>query len=45
MRPFQYEKENKHMIDTYMQRLAHLGILKQDISPYSSPTMIIARNN
>ena len=31
------------MIDKEMQRLIHLGILKQDMVPYSSPIMLIAR--
>ena len=33
------------MIDEEMQRLVHLGILKKDMSPYSSPIMLIAREN
>ena len=33
------------MIDKELQRLAHFGILKKDISPYSSPIMLIARKN
>ena len=33
------------MIYKRMQRLVHLGILKQDMSPYSSLIMLIARKN
>ena len=32
------------MIDNNMQRLVHLGILKQEMSPYP-PIMFIARTN
>ena len=30
------------MIDEEIKRFKHLGILKQDVSPYSSPIMLIA---
>ena len=33
------------MIDKEMQRMAHFGISKRDVSPYSSPIMLIARKN
>ena len=33
------------MTDKEMQRLVHLGILKQDMSSYSSPIVLIVRKN
>ena len=45
IRPFHVKEKGKPMIDKVMQRLVHLGILKQDISPYSSPTMLTDRKN
>ena len=38
-------EEGKPMIDKEMQRLVPLDILKQDIPPYSSPIMHIARKH
>ena len=38
-------KMKKPMIDKEMQRLGHLGILKQDMYPCSSPIMLIAAEN
>ena len=32
------------MIDKEMKRLCYLGILKEGISPYASPVMLISRN-
>ena len=37
------KEDEKPMIDK-MQRLVHLGILKQDMSPYSSPITIHHKN-
>ena len=34
------EQEDKPMIEKEMQRMVHLGILKKEISPYFSPTML-----
>ena len=42
---FHVKEEDKPMIDKEMQRSVHLGILKKDMSPYSSPIMLIARKN
>ena len=33
------------MVDNEMQRLLHLGIVKELMLPYYSPTMLIARKN
>ena len=44
MRPF-HVKEDKPMIDKEMQGFVHFGISKQDMSPYSSPIMLVARKN
>ena len=38
-------KEDKLVIDKGMQRLVHIGILKQDMSPCSSFIMLIVRKN
>ena len=35
IRPF-HVKEDKPIIDQEMQRLVHLGVLKKNMSPYSS---------
>ena len=43
--PFHVKDEDKTMIEKEMQRLVHLGILKKDMSQYSSPIMLIARKN
>ena len=45
IRSFHVKEEDKPMIDKEMQRLVHLGILKKDMSPYSSCIILIARNN
>ena len=45
IRPFCVNEEDKSMIDKELQRLAHLGLLQQNISAYSSPIMLIARKN
>ena len=33
------------MIEKDVQRMVHLGILKKDMSPYSSPIILIAGKN
>ena len=43
--PFMLKEEDKPLNDSQMQRLVHLGILTQDMAPYSSPIMLIARKN
>ena len=37
------KEEERSMIDKEAQKLVHLAILKQDVSPYSSLIMLIAR--
>ena len=38
-------KEDRLAIDKEMQILVHLIILKEEMSPYSSPIVFIARKN
>ena len=45
IRHLHVEEEDKVMIDKEMQNLINLDILRQDLSPYSSPIMLIARKN
>ena len=45
IRPTHVKREEKPMTDKEMQRSVHLGILKKDMSPQSSPIMLIARMN
>ena len=42
---FHISEEDNALIDKEMQGLVHLGILKQNMSPYFSPIMLIARKN
>ena len=42
IRPY-YAKEKKHTFDKEMKRLCYLGILKEGLSAYSSPVMLISR--
>ena len=44
-RSFYVKKEEKPLIDKEMQRLINLGLLKQYMSPYSLPIMLIGRKN
>ena len=39
------KEEDKPMIEKEMQRLVHVGILKQDMSLYSSHIILFARRN
>ena len=45
IRPFHHKEEGKSMTDKQMQRLVHLGILKQNMWPYLPPIILIARKN
>ena len=42
---FMQKEEDKSMIVKELKSLVHLCILKQDMSPYSSPIMLIATKN
>ena len=43
IRPYHVREEDKKVIDKEMKCLCYLGILKEGISPYSSPVMLISR--
>ena len=43
LRPFHVKEEDKSMRGKQIQRLVHLHILKQYMSPYSSPIMLTIR--
>ena len=43
IRPFHAREEDKAILDKEMKRLCYLGILKEGISAYSSPVMLISR--
>ena len=43
IKPFHAKEENKAILDKEMKRLCYLGILKDGISAYSSPVMLISR--
>ena len=43
IRPFHTKKEDKAILDKEMKRLCYLGILKEGISAYSSPVMLISQ--
>ena len=43
IRPYHAKEEDKALIDKEMKRLWYLGILKDGLSPYSSPVMLISR--
>ena len=45
IRPFTVKEDMKAKIDREMDRLVKLGILKKDLSGYSSPAMAIPRKN
>ena len=40
--PYHVKEEDKTLIDKEMKRLCYLGILKEGLSPYSSPVMLIS---
>ena len=43
IRPFHAKEENKTILDKEMKRLCYLGILKEGVSAYSSPVMLISQ--
>ena len=43
VRPFHAREEDKAILDMKMKRLCYLGILKEGLSAYSSPVMLISR--
>ena len=43
IRPYHIRKEDKAFIDKEMKQLCYMGILKEGISAYSSPVMLISR--
>ena len=45
IRPFHVKEEGKPVIDNEMQMLVYFGILKQEMSPYSSHIMLTTRKN
>ena len=42
MRPFHVKDKDKPMV---IEEMVNLGVLKEDMSPYSSPIMLIPRKN
>ena len=43
IRPYHVREEDKRILDKEMKRLCYLGIVKEDLSAYSSPVMLISR--
>ena len=43
IRPYHVREEDKAVIDKEMKRLCYMGILKEGVSAYSSPVMLISR--
>ena len=43
IRPFHAKEEDKVILDKEVKRLCYLGILKEGLSAYSSPVMLISR--
>ena len=43
IRPFHAREEEKALLDKEMKRLCYLGILKEGVSAYSSPVMLVSR--
>ena len=43
IRPFHAREEDKAILDKEMKRLCYFGILKEGVSAYSSPVMLISR--
>ena len=41
IKPYHVREEDKKVIDKEMKCLCYLGILKEGVSPYSSPVMLI----
>ena len=43
IRPYHIKEEDKKVIDKEMKGLCYLGILKEEISPYSGPVVLTSR--
>ena len=43
IRPFHAWEKDKVLLDKEMKRLCYLGILKEGVSAYSSPVMLVSR--
>ena len=43
IRPFHAKENDKAILDKEMKQLCYLGILKEGVSAYSSPVMLISR--
>ena len=43
IRPYHVKEDDKALIDKEMKQLCYLGILKEGVSAYSSPVMLISR--
>ena len=43
IRPYHIREEDKKVVDKEIKHLCYLGILKEVLSPYSSPVMLISR--
>ena len=43
IRPYPVREEDKVVMDKEMKRLCYMGILKEGLSAYSSPVMVISR--
>ena len=43
IRPFHAREEDKALLDKEMRRICYLGILKEGVSAYSSPVMLVSR--
>ena len=43
IRPYHVKEEDKKILDKEMKRLCYLGILKEGVSAYSSPVLLLSR--
>ena len=43
IRPYQVKEEDKTLIDKELKCFCYLGILKEELSAYSSPVMLISK--
>ena len=43
IRPYHVKEEDRAVVDKEIRRLCYLGILKEGVSAYSSPVMLISR--
>ena len=43
IRPYHIKEEDKAFIDKEMKQLCYMGIMKEGLSAYSSPVMLISR--